>query len=67
VRPFVDRRLIAMGFLLNAHLGRLRGTRMKPETRRRLTERYRDDIRRTAAIIGRNLDRWLAESRPSRP
>jgi hypothetical protein len=44
---------------INVLLGRYRSSEMSPETRRKLTNRFRDDIEKTAALIGRNLDSWL--------
>lgn len=37
----------------------LRRERIRPETRRRLTERYREDIEALSALIGRDLSHWL--------
>jgi hypothetical protein len=56
---WVDGKLIPTAFVLNAHLGRLRGSAMNPETRRALSRRYRPDVERTGALIGRNLERWV--------
>jgi hypothetical protein len=50
---------IALG--INALLGGYRKERMRPETRRALTERFAPDIAKTAALIGRNLDHWVQE------
>lgn len=63
-RPLIDRPLIPLAFILNAQLGRLRTNRMRPDTRRSLSRRYREDIERTADVIGRNLDRWLEGADP---
>jgi hypothetical protein len=46
-------------FVVNGRLGRLRTRGLEPRTRHRLLDAYRDDIRRTAALIGRPLDHWL--------
>ena len=32
---------------------------MKPETRRRLVETYREDVLRSQELIGRDLAHWL--------
>jgi hypothetical protein len=56
---FVDRGLIPAAFILNAHLGRLRGTAMNAETRRALSRRYRPDVERTATLVERSLEHWL--------
>jgi hypothetical protein len=44
---------------INGLLGGYRKERMRPETRRELTQRFAPDIARTAALIGRNLDHWV--------
>ncbi len=44
---------------INLMLGQFRTVTMAADTRRALIERYRPDIVRTAAIIGRSLDRWV--------
>jgi hypothetical protein len=49
---------------INVLLGRYRSSKMDPETRRKLTLRFRDDIEKTAALIGRNLDSWLEVRKP---
>ena len=54
---------VAIG--INLLLGKYRRTRMRPETRRLLTQRFRSDVEKTAALIGRNLDAWTQE-RPGR-
>jgi hypothetical protein len=46
---------------INGLLGAYRKERMRPETRRELTQRFAPDIAKTAALIGRNLDHWIAE------
>jgi len=46
---------------INGMLGSYRKERMRPETRRELTQRFAPDIARTAAVIGRNLDHWVQE------
>ena len=44
---------------INGLLGAYRKERMRPETRRALTERFAPDIARTGALIGRDLDAWV--------
>jgi hypothetical protein len=57
-----DRSVLPIAFGLNLWLGhRLRNVTLKPETRRSLLEGFKDDIERTSAIIGRNLNHWLKE------
>jgi hypothetical protein len=46
-------------FMTNVKLGRYLPRPFHVNTRRRLLEAYRDDIRRTAALIERPLDGWL--------
>jgi hypothetical protein len=50
---------VAMG--INLLLGRYRSGKMRSETRRALTKLFRDDIQKTAALIGRNLDSWTED------
>ena len=45
----------------NHRLGKYRKRRLKPSTKRELLERYREDVRRTSELIGRNLDSWLTD------
>jgi hypothetical protein len=54
-----DRLHFPIAFAMNSLLGRYRTVRMRPETRRVLTRRFRDDVQKTAALIGRNLDSWV--------
>jgi hypothetical protein len=56
-----DRLHFPVAFGINMLLGQYRRERLRPDTRRALLERFRPDINRTAALIGRNLDGWLAE------
>jgi hypothetical protein len=49
LRPLIRRRLIR----------RPGTTRMDPADRRYLVDFYREDIRKLASLLGRNLDRWL--------
>jgi hypothetical protein len=46
---------------INVMLGRYRSSRIRPETRRMLAERFRDDVQKTAVLIGRDLDHWVAD------
>jgi len=46
---------------INGMLGGYRKERMRSETRRELMQRFAPDVTRTAALIGRNLDHWIAE------
>jgi hypothetical protein len=48
---------------VNTVCGILRKRRFNPATRRELLNRYREDIRRTEQLIGRNLDVWLPGAR----
>jgi hypothetical protein len=50
---------VAIG--INCLLGRYRRSRVRPETRRALVTQFRDDIGKTAALIGRNLDSWMED------
>jgi hypothetical protein len=50
---------------INGTLGTYRKERMRPDTRRALTERFAPDIAKTAALIGRSLDHWVDERVPS--
>lgn len=43
----------------NLRLGRLRPRRLADSTRRELLRRYAADIRRTAALIGQDLEPWI--------
>jgi hypothetical protein len=56
-----DRLHFPVAFGINALLGRYRSSRMRSETRRALVKRFRDDIQKTAALIGRNLDSWVED------
>ena len=51
LRPLIRRRLIR----------RPGTTHMDPEDRRYLIDFYREDIRKLASLVGRNLDGWLRE------
>jgi hypothetical protein len=46
-------------FRANGQGGAWRREALKPETRRRLLDAYRDDIGRTASLISRRLEPWL--------
>lgn len=46
---------------INMMLGQFRKEVLRPETRRALVERFRPDIEKTAALIGRSLDKWLTD------
>jgi hypothetical protein len=59
---FVDERVIPFAGKANAVLGRLRTRVFNPATRRELLNRYREDIQRTEALIGRRLDGWLRDA-----
>lgn len=50
---------VAIG--MNLLLGKYRRTKMRPETRRMLTDRFRADVQKTGALIGRNLDAWTQD------
>jgi hypothetical protein len=50
-----------VAFTINTQLGRYRNPEMRPATRRMLMKRFSDDIGKTAALIGRNLDSWLED------
>lgn len=52
-------RIRRRAFELNATLGRLYPRPFDATTRHELLGRYRDDIKETASLIGRNLDSWL--------
>jgi hypothetical protein len=56
-----DRLHIPVAVGINVLLGRYRSNRMAPRTRRALTARFRGDVEKTAALIGRSLDSWLAD------
>jgi hypothetical protein len=47
---------------LNLWLGQFWKRRLRTTTRRALLERYRDDIRRTGELIGRDLSRWFTDA-----
>ena len=61
-----DKTHYPIAMTINNMLGGYRKERMRSDTRRELTERFAPDIARTAAVIGRNLDHWVAE-RPAAP
>ena len=44
---------------INVALGRYRSAKMRPDTRRTLARRFHDDVQKTAALLGRDLDSWL--------
>lgn len=46
-------------FITNMRLGKWRTRTFNPDTRQRLRAAYREDIAKTAALIGRPLDHWL--------
>lgn len=48
--------------ILNLLLGKLLKRGLNPVTRRELLNRYREDIARTEALIGRSLDTWLNDA-----
>jgi hypothetical protein len=54
-------------FGINTLLGTYRKSRMRPDTRRALIERFRPDIEATSALIGRDLSSWLAERKKAAP
>jgi len=56
-----DRTHYPIAMSINGLLGGYRKERMRPETRRELTQRFAPDIAKTAALIGRNLDHWVTE------
>jgi hypothetical protein len=56
-----DRKHYPIVMTINNILGSYRKERMTPETRRALAARFAPDIAKTAALIGRNLDHWVAE------
>jgi hypothetical protein len=56
-----DKTHYPIALTINGMLGAYRKERMRPETRRELTERFAPDIAKTAAVIGRNLDHWIQE------
>lgn len=60
IRPMMPRRLLWRGYgaRLRAPLLR-RADRLQPKLRRRMLEQYRDDIRATGELIGRDLSHWL--------
>jgi hypothetical protein len=51
LRPLIRRRLIR----------RPGASRMDPVDRRYLVDFYREDIRKLASLVGRNLDGWLRQ------
>jgi sulfotransferase family protein len=59
---FFDRKVIPSVCWINAVLGRLRKRAFNPSTRRDLLNRYRDDIRRTEALIGQSLQVWWKDA-----
>jgi hypothetical protein len=56
---FFDRRVVPAVAHTNAALGKLRRRSFNPETRRKLINQYRDDIRRTEELTGVSLAAWL--------
>lgn len=60
LRPLMPQRLLWRGYgtRLRSPLLR-RADRMPPDLRRRLLDQYRDDIRATGELIGRDLSHWL--------
>ena len=58
----LDQRVIPFATVANAVLGRMRKRVFNAATRRELLNRYREDIRRTEALIGRSLDGWLKDA-----
>ena len=61
-----DRTHYPIAMSINGLLGGYRKERMRPETRRELTERFAPDIAKTAALVGRNLDHWVEERSAAR-
>ncbi|GAK49454.1 sulfotransferase [Candidatus Moduliflexus flocculans] len=55
LRKWLTQQAVAM----NLSLGNFRSLKLNPATRRYLLDCYRDDIRKTSQVIGRNLDMWL--------
>jgi hypothetical protein len=56
-----DRLHYPVAFNINLLLGQYREARLSSKTRRALVARFRPDIEKTAALIGRNLDAWVGE------
>jgi hypothetical protein len=56
-----DRLHYPVAFNINLLLGQYREARLRSKTRRALVARFRPDIEKTAALIGRNLDAWVGE------
>jgi hypothetical protein len=56
-----DKLHFPVAFGINTLLGQYRRARLRPETRRALLQRFRPDIEKTAALIGRNLEHWMRE------
>lgn len=54
-------KILRRGIIANLRLGRFRSPTFNPMTRRDLLMCYRDDIQKTASLIGHNLDSWLTE------
>lgn len=52
-------RILGRGARANLALGRMRAHRLRPSTRAELLREYAPDIRRTAGLIGTNLDAWI--------
>lgn len=52
---------------VNLLLGQYRTERVRPETRRALLERFRPDIEKTSALIGRDLGMWLQQRPQPKP
>ena len=57
--PGVSDRVLHAAFVANVLVGYLRPRRVRPSTRRYLLRQYGQDIQRTGALIGRNLDAWI--------
>jgi hypothetical protein len=56
-----DKTHFPIAMAINQLLGGYRDVRLRPETRRALTERFAPDIAKTASLIGRSLDHWVVE------
>ncbi len=54
-----SRRLWEAAMAVNRRLNWVKPPTMRPETRRRLNDRFADDVRRVEAITGRDLGHWL--------
>jgi hypothetical protein len=60
-----DRTHFPTAMAINQLLGGYRDVRLRPDTRRALTDRFAPDIARTSALIGRSLDDWVKERVPA--